>query len=89
MKRDHIRLNAIDFIDRTIKLDEKGEPCKLTPYQRRVVQLALNRTKDDALFYRLVLLSEPKKSGKAFMAACLCPWWAVHQSAAGNHCCRQ
>ena len=48
MKRDHIRLNAIDFIDRTIKLDEKGEPCKLTPYQRRVVQLALNRTKDDA-----------------------------------------
>ena len=37
MKRDHIRLNAIDFIDRTIKLDEEGEPCKLTPYQRRVV----------------------------------------------------
>jgi hypothetical protein len=26
MKRGHIKLNAIDFIDRAIKLDEKDEP---------------------------------------------------------------
>jgi len=26
---------------------------------------------------RLVVLSEPKKSGKTFMAACLALWWAV------------
>ena len=77
MKRGHIKLNAIDFIDRAIKLDEKGEPFTLAPYQRRVLQLALKRTNDDALFYRLVVLSEPKKSGKTFMAACLCLWWAV------------
>jgi hypothetical protein len=27
--------------------------------------------------FRLVVLSEPKESGKTFMAACLALWWAV------------
>src|SRR5919106_727592 len=29
------------------------------------------------LLFRVVLLSEPKKSGKTFLAACLVIWWAV------------
>jgi phage terminase large subunit-like protein len=78
MKRRHIKIDAIDFIDRVIKHDEKGEPWSLSDYQRRVLKLALKRSSaDDALVYRLVVLSEPKKSGKTFMAACLSLWWSV------------
>ena len=77
MKRGHIKLNAIDFIDRVIKRDEKGEPFTLAAYQRRVLEMALRRDPSGELVFRLVVLSEPKKSGKTFMVACLALWWAV------------
>src|SRR5215510_4107412 len=65
------------FIDRVLKLNEKGLPWKLSPYQRRVLELAFRRDPDGALLYRQVVLSEPKKSGKTFIAACLALWWAL------------
>jgi len=70
-------INPVEFIDRVIKHDEKGEPFTLAPYQRRVLEMALRRDPSGELVFRLVVLSEPKKSGKTFMAACLALWWAV------------
>jgi hypothetical protein len=64
-------ISPADFIDRVIKLNEKGQPWKLAPYQRRVLELALKRGLKGELLYRVVVLSEPKKSGKTFIAACL------------------
>ena len=69
-------INAVEFIDKVIRLDEKGEPWTLTAYQRRVLELALRRDPTGELVFRLVVLSEPKKSGKTFLAACLVLWWA-------------
>jgi phage terminase large subunit-like protein len=78
MKREsRPTISAVEFIDRVIKIDEKGEPWKLSRYQRRVLELALRRDPTGALVFRVVLLSEPKKSGKTFLAACLVIWWAV------------
>src|SRR5215467_5471817 len=75
MKRKVI--SPIEFIDRAIKLNEKGEPWSLSAYQRRVLELAFRRDHNDNLLYRLILLSEVKKSGKTFLAACLVIWWAI------------
>jgi phage terminase large subunit-like protein len=70
-------IDPVSFIDRVIRLNEKAEPWQLSPYQRRVLELALRRDANGDLLYRLVVLSEPKKSGKSFLAACLALWWAV------------
>jgi phage terminase large subunit-like protein len=70
-------ISCTDFIDRAIKRNEKGEAWKLSPYQRKVLELAFRRDRNDNLLYRLVVLSEPKKSGKTFLAACLVLWWAI------------
>jgi hypothetical protein len=64
------------FYPAYIKLDEKGEPFSLAPYQRRVLEMALRLDASGELVFRLVVLSEPKKSGKTFLAACLCLWWS-------------
>jgi hypothetical protein len=32
-----LKIGAIEFIGRVIKLDEKGDPWKLSAYQRRVL----------------------------------------------------
>ena len=74
-------IGPVEFIDKVIKRDEKGEPFSLAPYQRRVLEMALRRDPSGELVFRLVVLSEPKKSGKTFMAACLALWWAGHQPA--------
>src|SRR5262245_12943862 len=70
-------ISPIDFIDRVIKRNEKEQPWALSAYQRRVLELAFRRGPNGALLYRIVLLSEPKKSGKTFIAACLVLWWAI------------
>jgi phage terminase large subunit-like protein len=67
----------LTFIDKVVKKNEKGQPWQLAPYQRRVLELAFKRGLKGELLYRLVVLSEPKKSGKTFLAACLGLWWAV------------
>jgi hypothetical protein len=41
------------------------------------LELAFRRGPDGTLLYRQAVLSEPKKSGKTFIAACLAIWWAV------------
>ena len=70
-------ISPIDFIDRVIKRNEKGQPWVLSPYQRRVLELAFRQGTKGELLYRVVLLSEPKKSGKTYIAACLVLWWAI------------
>ena len=70
-------IGPIGFIDRAIRMNEKGLPWKLSPYQRKVLELAFRRVPNGALLYRQVVLSEPKKSGKTFIAACLVLWWAI------------
>src|SRR5215467_9155936 len=70
-------ISPAQFIDRAIRNNEKGIAWKLSLYQRRVLELAFQRSPDGALKYRQVVLSEPKKSGKTFIAACLGIWWAV------------
>ena len=70
-------ISPIDFCDRVLKLNEKGLPWRLAPYQRRVLELAFRRQPNGALRYRQIVLREPKKSGKTFIAACLGLWWGV------------
>jgi phage terminase large subunit-like protein len=70
-------ISPVEFIDKAIKLNEKGEPWTLSAYQRKLLELAFRRDQNDNLLYRLVLLSEVKKSGKTFLAACLTIWWAI------------
>ena len=67
--------NPADFIDKVIRNTEKGEPFKLSPYQRRVLDLAFRRDSQDRLRYQQIVWSEIKKSGKTFLAACLALWW--------------
>ena len=57
-------ISPVEFIDRVIKRDEKGEPFTLAPYQRRVLEMALRRDPSGELVYRFVVLSEPKKSSR-------------------------
>ena len=59
-RRSQAAVSAVEFIDKRIKLDEKGEPFTLAPYQRRVLEMALRRDPSGELPFRLVLLSEPK-----------------------------
>jgi phage terminase large subunit-like protein len=75
-RKSQSTVSPVEFIDKVIKLDEKGEPFRLAPYQRRVLEMALRLDASGELLFRLVLLSEPKKSGKTFIAACLVLWWA-------------
>jgi hypothetical protein len=65
-------VTPVQFIDRVIKLDEKGEPFTLAPYQRRVLEMALRRDPSWELAYRIVLLSEPKNQVKRSSLPALC-----------------
>ena len=42
-RKSQSTINAVEFIDRVIRLDEKGEPFSLSPYQRRALEMALRR----------------------------------------------
>jgi phage terminase large subunit-like protein len=64
------------FIDAYLPRNEKGQPWRLTRYQRRVAAWALRRDARGRLRFRLLLWSEPKKSGKTLLAAVLVLWWA-------------
>jgi len=76
-RKSKTTIGPVEFIHRVIKHDEKGEPFALAAYQRRVLEMALRRDPSGELVFRLVVLSEPKKSGKTFTTACLALWWAV------------
>jgi hypothetical protein len=56
----------IAFIDSNIKANEKGKPFTLSDHQRVVIGLMWGQ------HYSIRLWSEIKKSGKTFLAACVC-----------------
>jgi phage terminase large subunit-like protein len=68
--------DPIAFTDDLITKNEKGQPWRLSEYQRRVLRLAFTWDADGHLAFRLLVWSEPKKSGKTFVAACLGLWWS-------------
>jgi phage terminase large subunit-like protein len=69
------RTNPAQFIDDFLRLNERGEVWTLSPYQRLVLSKALRFT-EGRLDVRYLLWSEPKKSGKTMLAACLVLWWS-------------
>ncbi len=71
-----LRRDPAAFADTFLPHNEKGKPWQLTHYQRRVLAQAFRRGPGGDLLFRLVLWSEPKKSGKTFLAAVLTLWWA-------------
>jgi hypothetical protein len=68
--------DPVGFIDRFISKNEKGQAWQLSIYVRAVLRLAIVFSPVGRLLLRLLLWSEPKKSGKTFLAACLGLWWA-------------
>jgi hypothetical protein len=80
------------FVDEFVRKNEKGLPWRLTASQRRVLALAFRwqgrgRTREMRLCLRLLVWSEPKKSGKTFLAACLGLWWAFTRASTEVICC--
>lgn len=72
---DQVRSDPLRFAEVCLPLNEKGRPWAWSPYQRRVLARAFRRDAAGRLLFRLVVLSEPKKSGKTFVAAVLLLWW--------------
>jgi phage terminase large subunit-like protein len=66
--------DIVQFIDQYIKVNEKGEPFKLSKHQRVVLALMFIR------HYAIRLWSEVKKSGKTFLAACILLYEAITHS---------
>jgi len=58
-------MTIVEFIDRYIKANEKGEPFQLSKHQRAVLLMMFSQ------HYSIRLWSEMKKSGKSFLAACI------------------
>ena len=77
MSRDLRRYarDPVAFIDAMIPRNEKGQPWRLAPYQRRVLTLAFRWEATGRLLMRLLLWGEPKKSGKTLLASALTLWW--------------
>jgi len=74
--------DPVAFVDRFLPRSEKGAPLALSAYQRRVLALAFRweargQAREATLCLRLLLWSEPKKSGKTLLAAALVIWWAA------------
>jgi phage terminase large subunit-like protein len=63
--------SVIEFINAVISLNEKGQPWELSQHQRSALALMYDRR------YSIRLWSEPKKSGKTFLAACIALWESV------------
>ena len=68
--------DPIAFTDDLIPKNEKGQRWTLSAYQRRVLRLVFAWDAEGRLGHRLLVWSEPKKSGKTFIAAVLTLWWA-------------
>lgn len=65
------RTDPAAFIDTFVPLNEKGKRWTLSPYQRRVLALAMRAGRPP----RILIWGEPKKSGKTLIEACLVLWW--------------
>lgn len=81
--------DPVGFIDRFLLYNEKRQPWRLSPHQRRLLALIfvwiplVGCAAPECLagcvghlVLRLLLWGEMKKSGKTFVAACLVLWWA-------------
>ena len=77
---ERLRLDPALFADTFLPNNEKGKRWELSRHQRRVLARAFRRGRRGELRFRLVLWSEPKKSGKTFLAAALLLWWAFSNS---------
>ena len=77
---ERMRLDPVLFADTFLPYNEKGKPWQLSPHQRRVLARVFRRDRNGELLFRLVLWSEPKKSGKTFLGAVLLLWWAFSHS---------
>lgn len=77
IRAEHLRRDPAAFADAFLPHNEKGHPWCLTAHQRRVLALAFQWDKNGTLLTRIILWSEPKKSGKTFLAAVLGLWWAT------------
>ena len=75
MNLDRYARDPAGFIDRFLKLNEKGKPWRLSAYQRRALALAFAWSPTGALLMRTLLWGEMKKSGKTLLAAALVLWW--------------
>jgi len=73
---ERLRLDPALFADTFLRNNEKGKSWRLSRHQRRVLARAFRRGRRGELRFRLVLWSEPKKSGKTFLAAMVLLWWA-------------
>jgi phage terminase large subunit-like protein len=72
---EQFRRDPIAFADACLPLNEKRQPWSLSPYQRKVLSWAFP-PESERLRFRTLLWSEPKKSGKTFVAALLALWWS-------------
>jgi phage terminase large subunit-like protein len=72
---EQLRRDPIAFADACLPLNEKRQPWSLSPYQRKVLSWAFP-PEAERLRFRTLLWSEPKKSGKTFVAALLALWWS-------------
>ena len=71
------RWDPAAFIDDYIPLNEKGKPWRLSPHQRKVLNLAMRWAREGReQSLRLLLWAEMKKSGKTLLAGALGLWWA-------------
>ena len=77
MTFDAYRTDPAKFIDDFLPLNEKGEPWRLSPHQRKVLQLAMRFSAEGRLVgLRYLIWGELKKSGKTLLAVALVAWWA-------------
>lgn len=67
--------DPVGFIDRFIRRDEKGRPFRLSPHQRRALELAMQWDEFGRLLLKIFLWGEMKKSGKTFIAGGLVLEW--------------
>ncbi len=70
MKR-RLNIDLVAFIDRFCRRNERNESWQLSPHQRAVIGLMF------LTYYAIRLWSEPKKSGKTFLAALIALYYAL------------
>jgi phage terminase large subunit-like protein len=78
-------ISPLTFIDKLVKKNELGQPFKLFPHQREILNLAFTFDENGKVPYDTVVFSCPKKSGKTTLNAALTLWWALIQEAP-NEC---
>jgi len=66
--------DPVAFIDDCLPLNERGQPWRLQPHQRAVLEQAFAFDKVGRLAYDTIVYSAPKKSDKTTINAALTLW---------------